>query len=56
MRHPNHRLVKTHRTYTVEEIASLFHVHRNTVDESPGPSVNSDFQHEVPTHDKAQPE
>ena len=33
MRHPNHRLVKTHRTYTVEEIASLFHVHRNTVRE-----------------------
>ena len=33
MRHLNHRLVKTHRTYTVEEIASLFHVHRNTVRE-----------------------
>ena len=33
MRHPNYRLVKTHRTYTVEEIASLFHVHRNTVRE-----------------------
>ncbi len=33
MRHPNHRLVKTHRNYTVEEIASLFHVHRNTVRE-----------------------
>ena len=33
MRHPNHRLVKTHRTYTVEEIASLFHVHRNTARE-----------------------
>ena len=32
-RAPNHRLVKTHRTYTVEEIASLFHVHRNTVRE-----------------------
>ena len=33
MRHPNHRLVKTHRNYTVEEIASLFHIHRNTVRE-----------------------
>ena len=33
MRHPNYRLVKTHRNYTVEEIASLFHVHRNTVRE-----------------------
>ena len=26
------------------------------IDESTAPSVNSDFQHEVPTHDKAQPE
>ena len=26
------------------------------IDESTVPSVNSDFQHEVPTHDKAQPE
>ena len=33
MRHPNHRLVKTHRNYTVEEVASLFRVHRNTVRE-----------------------
>ena len=32
-RHPNHRLAKTHRNYTVEEIASLFGVHRNTVRE-----------------------
>jgi helix-turn-helix protein len=32
-RHPNHRLAKIHRTYTVEEIASLFGVHRNTVRE-----------------------
>ena len=23
-RHPNHRLVKIHRSYTVEEIAELF--------------------------------
>lgn len=30
-RHPNHRLVKIHRTYTVEEIANLFGVHKNTV-------------------------
>jgi hypothetical protein len=28
---PNPRLVKIHRNYTVEEIASLFGVHRNTV-------------------------
>lgn len=32
-RHPNHRLVKTHRSYVVEEIASLFGVHKNTVRE-----------------------
>src|SRR5256885_3675036 len=30
-RHPNHRLIKIHRSYTVEEIATLFGVHRNTV-------------------------
>lgn len=30
-RHPNHRLVKIHRSYTVEEIANLFSVHKNTV-------------------------
>ena len=30
-RHPNHRLVKIHRSYTVEEIASLFGIHKNTV-------------------------
>ena len=30
-RHPNHRLVKIHRNYTVAEIADLFHVHKNTV-------------------------
>jgi excisionase family DNA binding protein len=29
--HPNHRRVKLHRSYTVEEIADLFHVHKNTV-------------------------
>jgi hypothetical protein len=30
-RHPNHRLVKIHRNYTVEEIAHLFDKHKNTV-------------------------
>ena len=30
-RRPNHRLVKIHRSYTVEEIASLFSTHKNTV-------------------------
>jgi hypothetical protein len=30
---PNHRLAKIHRNYTVEEIARLFGVHRNTVRE-----------------------
>ena len=30
-RHPNHRLVKINRSYTVDEIASLFKAHRNTV-------------------------
>lgn len=33
MRHPNHRLAKVHRSYTVEEAACLFGVHRNTVRE-----------------------
>lgn len=32
-RHPNYRLVKIHRNYTVEEVANLFGVHRNTVRE-----------------------
>jgi hypothetical protein len=32
-RHPNHRLAKIHRSYAVEEIATLFSVHRNTVRE-----------------------
>lgn len=31
MRHPNYRLVKIHRSYTVEEIAVLFNFHKNTV-------------------------
>lgn len=30
-RHPNHRLVKIHRNYTVEEVADLFGIHKNTV-------------------------
>jgi hypothetical protein len=30
-RPPNHRLVKIHRSYTVEEIAKLFGIHKNTV-------------------------
>jgi hypothetical protein len=30
-RHPNHRLVKIHRSYTVEEIGKLFGIHKNTV-------------------------
>ncbi len=33
MRHPNPRLAKIHRNYTVEEVAGLFGVHRNTVRE-----------------------
>ena len=32
-RHPNPRLAKIHRNYTVEEVADLFCVHRNTVRE-----------------------
>ncbi len=30
-RHPNYRLVKIHRSYKAEEIASLFGIHKNTV-------------------------
>jgi hypothetical protein len=32
-RHPNPRLAKVHRNYTVEDVARLFGVHRNTVRE-----------------------
>ena len=32
-RHPNPRLAKIHRNYTVEEVAAVFGVHRNTVRE-----------------------
>lgn len=30
-RHPNHQRVKIHRNYSVEEIADLFGIHKNTV-------------------------
>jgi hypothetical protein len=30
-RHPNHRIVKSHRNYSVHEIAQLFEMHKNTV-------------------------
>ena len=30
-RHPNPRLVKIHRSYAVEEVAQVFHKHKNTV-------------------------
>jgi len=30
-RHPNHALVKIHRSYAVEEMASLLGVHKNTI-------------------------
>jgi len=30
-RHQNHRLVKIHRSYTIEETANLFRIHKNTV-------------------------
>lgn len=33
IRHPNHRLVKKHLTYSVEEVATLLGPHRNTVRE-----------------------
>lgn len=32
-RRPNYRLVKIHRNYTVEEVADLFCIHKNTVRE-----------------------
>jgi hypothetical protein len=30
-RRPNHRLVKIHRSYSVEDVARLFDIHKNTV-------------------------
>ena len=32
-RHPNPRLAKIHRSYTVDEVAALFDIHKNTVRE-----------------------
>jgi hypothetical protein len=31
LRHPNARLVKIHRNYSVEDISRLFRLHKNTV-------------------------
>jgi hypothetical protein len=46
-RHPNHRLVKIHRSYTVEEIARLFGHHKN--------SVRTWIKRGLPTIDKQRP-
>lgn len=46
-RNVNHRLVKTRRTYTVEEIARLFGIHRNT--------ARAWLKSGLPTIDKARP-
>ncbi len=46
-RHPNHRLAKIHRNYTVEEVAALFGVHRNTVREW--------IKRDLPTVDRKRP-
>ena len=42
-RHPNPRLAKIHRNYTVDEVAALFGVHRNT--------VRNWVKHGLPTND-----
>ena len=47
MSRPNHRLVKIHRNYTVEEIAGLLNVHKNT--------VRSWLKHGLPTIDRQKP-
>src|SRR5690348_16365926 len=47
MSRPNHRLVKIHRNYTVEEIARVLHVHKNT--------VWSWVKHGLPTIDRQKP-
>lgn len=46
-RHPNPRLVKIHRSYTVEEVAKLFGIHRNT--------VRNWIKHGLPTSDSKRP-
>jgi excisionase family DNA binding protein len=46
-RHPNYRLVKIHRSYTVEEIAQLLSVHKNT--------VRNWFKQGLPTIDLGRP-
>ena len=53
-RHPNPRLVKGHRNYSVEEIARLFALHKNTVRTRPsaenetGLRARTDFLHRLP--------
>ncbi|MBM4223791.1 MAG: helix-turn-helix domain-containing protein [Gammaproteobacteria bacterium] len=46
-RHPNPRLAKIHRNYTVEEVAGVFGVHRNT--------VRQWIKSGLPTSDKLRP-
>jgi hypothetical protein len=50
-RHPNPRLAKIHHSYSVEDLARLFRVHKNTVrswckqglvEETTKPNVNCD--------------
>jgi hypothetical protein len=47
MSRPNHRLVKIHRNYTVEEIAGVLSVHKNT--------VRSWLKHGLSTIDRQKP-
>ena len=46
-RHPNPRLAKIHRNYTVEEVAALFDIHKNT--------VRNWVKHGLPTNDDRRP-